>query len=159
MKIKSEDIPQADVLDDVIRTVEIVKSGGSSYQQIASVLGKVDRQGRYYRKAAEILGFIETPNRNKSVVTDLGNQLLIKGIGSKILFNAVIDAPIFQRLIPFMELNNENGVSGEQIIEFLISIADLNTGTMGGRRFYSVVAWAEKIGLISKVEGLSLIHI
>jgi len=43
------------MLDDVIRTVEAVQGGAQSFQDIAGYIGKVDRQGRYYRLAAEIL--------------------------------------------------------------------------------------------------------
>lgn len=142
---------QADILGEAISTVRAIAPGGRTYQDIASSIGKVERQGRYYRRAAEILGFIITPNRNTSVITDLGRRLLLdeNTIDRSLLFQSVVNASVFQRLIPYME-NNSEGVSREQIINFLISVAELNAASMGPRRFSSVISWSEDIGLIYK---------
>ena len=59
MRIPSSEIPQADKLEDIIKVAEAVKNGNKTYQDIAMYIGKVERQGRYYRLAAEILGIIE----------------------------------------------------------------------------------------------------
>lgn len=65
--IPSRDIPQADLLQDVVACTRIVSRGAVSYQQIATLLRKTHRQGRYYRRAAEILGLIEKCGKNKSL--------------------------------------------------------------------------------------------
>ncbi len=75
MQIPSKDIPQADVLGDVIRAAEAVSSDFTTYQGIANYIDKVERQGRYYRRAAEIIGLIST-HQNHSVLTNFGNQFI-----------------------------------------------------------------------------------
>ena len=75
MRIPSEDIPQADVLNEVVRTVEAVAGGARSFDDIADAIGKVDRQGRYYRRAAEILGFIHNQH-NHSALTARGRDFI-----------------------------------------------------------------------------------
>jgi len=86
MKIPSSDIPQADILDDVVNVVKAVGEGRHTFQDIARYIGKVDRQGRYYRRAAEILGFIKNTD-NTSVLTDSGEQLLKSSEQEFLLFN------------------------------------------------------------------------
>ena len=76
MRVPSDEIPQADNLLDVVRTVIAVSQGARTFQQIATSIGKVERQGRYYRKAAEIVGMIATPNRNQSILTQLGQSFV-----------------------------------------------------------------------------------
>lgn len=152
MKIPSDEIPQADILEDVVRTVICIAQGGQSFQDIAAAIGKVDRQGRYYRKAAEILGLIATPVRNHSVLTQAGNEFIQTdpSIKNPRFLGAVLSARIFQRLIPFLELNNATGVTRDEIVAFIISVADITTDSMAPRRFSSVVAWLETIGLVTR---------
>jgi hypothetical protein len=58
----SELVPQADVLEDIARTVDAVAAGAASFQQIAAAIGKVERQGRYYRKAAQTMDLLRNAN-------------------------------------------------------------------------------------------------
>lgn len=44
----SSDIPQADVLEDAVKTIEGEKKGFHSYQVIAEHIDMGERQGRYY---------------------------------------------------------------------------------------------------------------
>ena len=60
MKIPSEDVPQADKLEDVVKIIEGVGQGKRTFQDLSQYIDKVERQGRYYRRAAEILGFKKT---------------------------------------------------------------------------------------------------
>ncbi len=152
MKIPSDEIPQADILEDVVRTVICVAKGGKSFQDIATAIGKVERQGRYYRKAAEILGLIATPVRNHSVLTPAGQEFIETdpSIRNPRFLGAVLSARIFQRLIPFLELKKATGVTREEIVDFIISVADITTDSMAPRRFSSVVAWLEAVGLVTR---------
>ena len=72
MKIPSEDVPQADLLKEVVRAVEAVAAGATTFQDIAAHFGKVERQGRYYRRAAEILGLLASAGTNHSVLNPRG---------------------------------------------------------------------------------------
>jgi len=151
MLIPSDEIPQADILSDVLKTVVGVSSGISSYQEIARYIEKVGRQGRYYRKAAEIIGLIETPTSNSSVLTPLGVELLDTGVSitNPIFINAILNIRLFQRLIPFLELNNLHGLTRNEIIDFIILVSDL-ANTMAIRRVSSVVSWLEEINIVEK---------
>lgn len=62
MFVKS-DLPQADNLYKVIETVETVSEGAETDIQISEAIGYTDRQYRYYRHVAEVLGFVSN-NRN-----------------------------------------------------------------------------------------------
>ena len=76
MRIPSNEIPQADELDDVIATVEAISQGAITFQEIAGAIGKVDRQGRYYRLASEILGLVRKVGRNRAELTNLGRTFI-----------------------------------------------------------------------------------
>lgn len=153
MKISSEQIPQADVLNEVIRTVVAVGNGATTYQEISAAIGKVERQGRYYRKAAEIIGLVQTPQSNHSVLTPNGQNFIMSGpdINNPLLLQAVLSAEIFQRVIPYLELHISSGLTREEIIQFIIDNSVLEEGSMSHRRVSSVVAWLETLEIISKV--------
>lgn len=152
MRIPSDEIPQADVITDVIRTVICISQGGSSFQDIAIAINKVERQGRYYRKAAEIIGLISTPSRNHSVLTELGREFIRTGstLNNPIFLQSVLSSRIFQRVIPYLELNSVLGVTKEEIVDFIISVADLGGDSMAPRRFSSVVAWLEELNVLER---------
>src|SRR5665213_742787 len=152
MGIPSDEIPQADVITDVIRTVISVSQGAESFQDIASAINKVERQGRYYRKAAEIIGLIQTPTRNHSVLTSLGDEFMRTGptLTNPLLIQGVLQARIFQRLLPFLELHSDAGVSRSEIEDFIHTVADISTVTMIPRRFSSVVSWLEDLHVIER---------
>lgn len=153
MKISSYEIPQADVLEEVIKTVICISEGGQTYQDIAGFIGKVERQGRYYRKAAEILEFIETPVKNRSVLTTLGVQFIKSGatLTNPLLLQQILSARVFQRIISFLELHTTTGLTKDDIVNFLISVADISSDTMAPRRFSSVVSWLETLGIIIRL--------
>lgn len=75
MAFKTTDLPQADKLERVILAVEAVSQGNISYSGIANYIGFTDRQGRYYRHAAELLGFITNFNNNAEI-TEFGKDLI-----------------------------------------------------------------------------------
>ncbi len=116
-QIPSDEIPQADRLSEVIRTIICISQGGQSYQDIAAFIDKVERQGRYYRKAAEIIGMVITPVRNQSVLTPLGQQFIQSGanLNNPLLIQSVLNSRIFQRIIPFLELSSAVGVNRERL--------------------------------------------
>jgi hypothetical protein len=152
MKIPSDEIPQADVIEDVIKTVICIAKGGETFQDIAKAIGKVERQGRYYRKAAEIVGFVATPTRNHSVLTPLGKQLVKSNptLTNPLFLQGVLSARIFQRIIPFLELYKTDGVTREEIVDFIISVADISGDSTAPRRFSSVVSWLDTLRIIEK---------
>lgn len=150
MKIHSNDIPQADVLEDVVKTVMAVSKGAKTFQEISQSIGKVDRQGRYYRRAAEILGFIRNEG-NQSMLTEPGKELLNSSdnLRSSILARSILNVRIFQRLIAFLETNKE-GVKKENLIEYLGGVTEEIGKSMLPRRASTLVAWLKSLGVVSE---------
>lgn len=155
MLIPSDQIPQADRLIEVVRTVIGISQGCRTFQEIANFIGKVDRQGRYYRKAAEIIGLVATPTQNNSILTPLGEEFIRTGatINNPIFINAVLNVPLFQRLIPFLEANLNNGLSRQDIIDFIFEVSTLTEPGMATRRLSSIVSWLQEIGIIIERNG------
>lgn len=150
MKIDSNDIPQADVLTDVIKTVLAVADGAKSFQDIAKYIGKVERQGRYYRRAAEIVGFIENAG-NSARLTALGKEFIKTGANLKnpILISAVLNIRIFQRLIAFLETKH-NGANRAELTHYLGNVTEDIGASMLPRRVSTLTAWLEALDIIEE---------
>lgn len=152
MLIPSNQIPQADNLIDVLKTVIIVSKGAQTYQEIAQNIDKVERQGRYYRKAAEIIGLITTVSRNNSILTERGEEFIRTGavMTNPIFIQSVLNIRLFQRLIPFLEVNSSEGLTRQNIIDFIIAVSDLENNSMAPRRVSSVVSWLEELNIVER---------
>lgn len=150
MRVPSDEIPQADNLIDVVRTVIAVAQGARTFQDIANSIGKVERQGRYYRKAAEIVGMISTSNRNQSILTPLGQAFVQNDptLTNPALLQGVLNSRIFQRIIPYLESKGNLGVSRYEFEMFLKNTADLGADTMAPRRISTVISWLVDLGII-----------
>lgn len=151
MKIPSSDIPQADILDDVVNVVKAVGKGRQTFQDIAQYIGKVDRQGRYYRRAAEILGFIQTVN-NTSILTDSGEKFLKSSEQERdvLLFNMVFNTRLFQRMIPFLE-SEPDGLTKQEIQRFMTEVTEPVGESMMPRRVSTVISWLERLSVLNKI--------
>jgi hypothetical protein len=153
VRIPSQDIPQADVLNEVVHTVEAVAKGARTFDDIADAIGKVDRQGRYYRRAAEILGFIHN-QRNRSTLTAFGRDFISHPLGRHLLLaNAVLKTRLMQRALPFFEANRENGVQRRELTDFIAEVTEPVGQTMIPRRVSTVLSWLESIELIQERNG------
>jgi hypothetical protein len=149
MRVPSDQIPQADNLIDVLRTVIAVSQGERTFQQIAQFIGKVERQGRYYRKAAEIIGMISNSN-NQATLTSLG-QLFVQSdptLTNPILLQGVLNSRVFQRIIPYLESKGNVGAKRAEFETFLNNTADLGADTMAPRRISTVISWLLELGII-----------
>lgn len=149
MKIPSKEIPQADELGVVAEVVVAVAAGATTYQEIAAAIGYVERQGRYYRLAAEILGLTRSVHSNTSALTPFGVQWVAASPADRqlMLAHAVLQCRIFQRVIPFIE-SKPQGVTRNQLLTFLQDVASLGAPSMAGRRVASVIHWLSEIGVI-----------
>lgn len=158
MKIPSSKIPQADMLEDVLSVANAVDQGAKTFQDIAKYINKVERQGRYYRLAAEILGLVRN-SQNNSELTDLGKQF-VKANSQKrkeIARGAVLSAHVFQRMIPFFELQS-NGATREQIENFIDEVTAPTTDSMIHRRASTLISWLEKIEVLNHEDGVYKIY-
>ncbi len=148
MRIPSSLIPQADLLHDVIQVVVAVNQGASTFQDIARYISKVDRQGRYYRLAAEIIGLIKN-KQNHAVLTSLGKEIIESedDIRKEKLTNAVINTLLFQRILPFLE-QNKNGFTRHDFEIFIIDVTAPVGQSMIPRRVSTILSWLKELGLI-----------
>lgn len=154
MRIPSSEIPQADKLADIVNVAEAVKKGNKTYQDIAAYIGKVERQGRYYRLAAEILGIIES-HHNYAKLTKVGNKLLSESDADErntLLAQLIFNAQIFQRMIPFFE-SNPSGVTKDQIENFMEEVTQPVGPSMMERRASTVIRWLKEVDVIKEVSS------
>lgn len=154
MRIPSRDVPQADVLTDVVRVVEGVSQGERTFQGLSRYIDKVERQGRYYRRAAEILGFV-TNRANVSTLTTLGKHFISSGPDErkKVLARAVLASRMIQRVIPLLESKGQEGVSRKEIEQFIHTVTGDTGPTMIPRRASSILSWLLEIGMIGERDG------
>jgi len=154
-RITSSDLPQADRLESVLLTVIAVGNNARSDIEIANRIPGIegdDRQGRYYRNAAEMLGFISN-QRNNATLTPKGSELLNNPtLTSPIFVASVLNLEVYQKLLPYMELYPE-GRTRQEIQDYLQSIADPGIGpSMIPRRISTIVAWPRALGFLRQTD-------
>lgn len=155
-RITSGDLPQADRLESVLMAVIAVANGATTDLEIANMVPGImgdDRQGRYYRNAAEMLGFI-TNHRNNSQLTAKGEALLKKpDIRNPLFISSVLSLHVYQTLLPYMELY-PYGLTRQEIQNYLQSVADPNIGSsMIPRRISTILAWPRTLGFLRNLEN------
>ena len=115
---------------------------------------KVERQGRYYRLAAEILGIIES-HHNHAKLTRAGNKLLSAADANErniLLSQLIFNAQFFQRMIPFFE-SNPTGVTKDQIVKFIEEVTQPVGPSMMERRASTVISWLKEVEVIKEVSS------
>jgi hypothetical protein len=155
MKIPSKDVIQADTPERVMATIDAVARGARDDKDIAAAIGGLDaRQGRYYRRAAEVLGFMVRDHNRRSTVTPAGKEFANADQSVKwaLFTQAVLSNPLFQRLLPFLEGKGAAGVTRDEMELFLNAVADLGAASMVERRVSSYLGWLVKLGL-AKTNG------
>lgn len=147
MKLSITQVPQADELSKVIATAEAVYSGCKTDQQIADYIGFTDRQGRYYRLAAELLGLLENLNNN-ATLTPTGEELIVlddenrlKKIRTILKGNA-----LFSTVLNRIE-SEEDGLSRMQILSFLSELIEGAASTIA-RRYSTIINWLVNASLV-----------
>lgn len=152
----SSNFPQADKLESVLSAIIAVSNGARTDIEIANQVPGIegdDRQGRYYRNAAEMLGFIIN-ERNTAILTRQGEELSDNfNLQNPLFIHSVLSLPIYQLLLPYLELHR-NGLSRNQIESFLGSMSDPEIGSsMIPRRLSTIIAWLRTIGFIENNEA------
>jgi hypothetical protein len=149
--LKSIDIPQADRIEKVLQAIIAVSNGARTDLEIADQIPGLKgdaRQGRYYRKSAQMLGFIQN-NRNDANMTLTGNELVKSpGLQNPLFISSVLKLEVYQKLLPYLELHPE-GVTKQQLITYLQSISDpLMGSSMIPRRISTILSWPQKMGFL-----------
>lgn len=144
--LKSNNVPQADILADVIKTVEYVKlHKGCTYDSIATHIGKGGRQGRYYRKAAQILGLIDN-HRNYAWILDDGESFLKLGSAARYDFlkKRIMDLKVFELTVKL--ISDNPGCTEDDVYKLLYQQGI--TDNTAHRRTKSVVNWLVELKVI-----------
>jgi hypothetical protein len=154
MRIPPREIPQADVLEDVIGAALAVGQGDTTFQAISSAIGKVQRQGRYYRLAAELLGLIAHVGPNRSQLTERGRQLAEADAGRRhqLVAESVLGLRLMQRVVPFLEARAARGCTRGELERFIRAITERTGPTMVPRRTSTVISWLQSAGLLNRVD-------
>lgn len=168
MKKLTNLIPQADDMSKVLKTVEAVSKGYKTDDEIAKYIGLVARQGRYYRKASEILEFTERIAPNQSILTNLGREFLASSDSDQLIMlqEAMIKNPFFAEIISRLKAAGEQGIGDEEIKNAVYSITQTTT-SMAERRRASIKSWLKyaqiatqkgsKIYIAKKIPGPAII--
>jgi len=104
--VTTSDFPQADRLEQVGKVALAVANGCRADDEIEDYigLGSAGRQGRYYRRAAEILGLIST-YQNHSSLTPLGHEystLTSDGARTDFLAQCLLETPVFKAALDYI---------------------------------------------------------
>lgn len=150
-----DEIPQANNLERVGRAVIAVSKGYRTYQAIAKFIGFTERQGRYYRRAAEILGLISSDGRNNSVLTDTGKAFLtsLKSEADIItaLKPALLAIPLLREV--YERVSSQASVDDDDILETLIELSGVKKSNVTiVRRLSTFVSWLKQAGLLEQME-------
>lgn len=149
-QVVTKDVPQADVLREVVKAAEAVSLNKSSFQEIAKHIGLVERQGRYYRLASELLGLTKRVSTNVSIVTPLGSQLLQSSPDAQrdILRNKVLKVPIIQSVVGML-VGSGGVASRNYLVNSIRALANTTEG-MADRRLTTILSWLGDLGIISR---------
>jgi hypothetical protein len=153
LSIATDLVPQADDMDKVIKTVDAISQGHRTFEEIAQYIGLVGRQGRYYRKASEILGFTKRSGANASVITKLGEEFINASTREQfvILQESLLRNPVFIEVINRLKEAGSDGLTDVDIKDTINSITQMTAG-MVYRRMASVKSWL-KYTKIAKESG------
>ncbi|PKN77917.1 MAG: hypothetical protein CVU48_10025 [Candidatus Cloacimonetes bacterium HGW-Cloacimonetes-1] len=152
------EIPQADNLDSVLEAIIAIGQGNTTDVTIAASVRSItsDRQGRYYRKAAEILGFV-TNRHNSSALTPKGERLLQNpSINNPLFISSVLQTEVFQMLLQFFEIKTV--VTREELRSFIEQLPGCNiSDDTLRRRLSTLLSWLKKLNVLSDtVNGFTL---
>lgn len=147
--LKSKEVPQANVLYDVIETVRFVKQHeGCTYSMIAHHIEKGERQGRYYRHSAQLLGLIENDKNYAWILPDGEYFLsLAEQDQVKFLIKRVKSLEVFQLVESFIQA--KPGCTREDVYQLLF--ANGITDNTALRRSSSVLNWMVDLGIAKRV--------
>jgi hypothetical protein len=152
MAFSTTDLPQADKLDKVIQAVEAVSNGEDSDLGISNYIGFTARQGRYYRHAAETLGFITNYN-NKAAITELGQKLIAAETQERknILQQAILNNGLFEAILEFVK-RSLNGANKKDIENFVFQNTVNPSQSTIERRLTTLIQWLidDKVELLEK---------
>ncbi len=156
MSLDTAGYPQADKLENVILTVEAINEGYHSDREIGIQLGLErgrsydERQGRYHRKATELLGLTRRASENHSVVTQSGTVFLRSDQQTRreMLTERVVNLPVFRNILAMLE--SSGGRTSTTSIENSLRVMADTTASMAHRRQQTMTSWLNDLGITRK---------
>lgn len=155
MRIPSKDVIQANSPEREIQAIEAVARGAKTDDDIAKAIGGLtDRQGRYYRLAGEILGFLRNAENN-ATLTPSGREYIEASASKRgdLLVCALAGNPLVQRLIPFLESKGRSGATPAELDQFIADVTEVAADTTVHRRSSSYIRWLCAFGLAETRRG------
>ncbi|UEA86159.1 DUF262 domain-containing protein [Alistipes senegalensis] len=149
MKISITQVPQADELSKVILAVEAVSQENTTDKRIADYVGFTDRQGRYYRLAAEILGLLTNDRHyNHASLTDAGRELIVLDESNRLkkIRTILKENILFKTVLGEIE-GSRQGLSRDELLAFLYQTIDGSESTIQ-RRLSTIINWLTYSSLI-----------
>lgn len=136
------EIPQANEFEKVLDVPDLVYKGNDTDKKISKSLSFTDRQGRYYLKAAKLLGLIE--GRGKYVLTETGKEFvgLTPGLRVKLACDLIESTSFFRRVESVLNSAPNNSLSKIELVDFLVREADITIVT-ARRRVSTIRYWLE----------------
>lgn len=157
MIIQSTEVPQADSINSIIQAIINIGNGARTDEEIISNIPNInsDRQGRYYRKVGELLGFVINIKNNARLTSEgevfFSNPVLT----NEHLKEAILRMKIFQVLIPFIEV--KGSVTRIQVIDHLKSLGIRLAHSTLDRRASSLLSWLLTLGVVKQTNNKFLI--
>jgi hypothetical protein len=155
MRVSSSNIPQADKLDNVISLILEAGRGAETDAKLIAGIPTLNtpRQGRYYRNAAEILGFIEN-HRNHARLTMAGLEFLKNPtLQNPGFIAAVLKIDIIQQLLPLFEIRL-NGLTRQELTDYTIAFSAPTGPSVIPRRVSTILSWLRDLQVIKEIDGL-----
>lgn len=154
MKLNGALVPQADNLIDVGKVVEAVSKDVNGDTALGSYIGKNDRQGRYYRLAAESIGLLYPVNNGLSSLTPAGQKFVQSSRldQSAILTNGVMSNPVMRGILGYLRIAGSLGRSRAELASWIAENTELS-GETPARRLSSVQAWLVALRLATREGG------
>lgn len=155
MLLQGSLVPQANDIRDVGRVVEAVAMGKNGDVALGAHIGKNDRQGRYYRLAAEDIGLLAPVQAGVSAVTTMGALFAAERDPARkrqMLVDGVMSNPVVRGVLQDVK---SAGATGRSLLEIAMWV-ETNTTLTGDtprRRASTVARWLENLGLILKQDG------
>lgn len=160
MAFSGSDVPQANKIWDVAALVQAVGHGADGDIALGAAIGKNDRQGRYYRLAAESIGLLEPVEAGHSELADDGAYLVAaptKAAQRDILIASVLSSAFFRSFLAYIHSAGAGGRSDGDLIAWIDRNTDLS-GATPARRYSTVRAWLEDLDLVDRTRwGLTAV--
>lgn len=151
MKVSSVNIPQADRLTNVVQLIQAVGTGAHTDEELIRNIPSLNtpRQGRYYRLAAQIMGFVSN-SQNYAKLTDNGKLLLQDpSLTNPVFIAAVLSIDVIQQLLPLLEVSY-NGVTRKTIETHLTKTSAPVGPSVIPRRASTIIAWLRELQVLEE---------